>query len=80
MSPSMNHETPFHSRISRRAVWHPLPGRNPCEALENFGSRTSSRTSLADCWIILSLGELIPKGLILPLALGINTLLAGLNL
>lgn len=39
-----------------------------------------SITILIDCWIILSLGEPIPKGLFLPFAFGMYTLLAGVGL
>jgi hypothetical protein len=80
MSPSINQATPFQFLISRKAVWHPLRGLKPCERLENFGSRIHSRTILVDCWMILSRGDPIPRGLFFPLALGIYTLLAGLNL
>ena len=39
MSPSINHVVPVQVRsTSRSAVWHPLPGRNPCEWSENVGS------------------------------------------
>jgi hypothetical protein len=35
----MNHTVPVQvSRISRKAVWHPRPFRNPCDRDENDGS------------------------------------------
>ena len=35
----MNHVVPVQvSRISRSAVWHPRPFRNPCDWSENTGS------------------------------------------
>lgn len=79
MSPSRNQTTPAHERTSLSAVWHPLLGLKPCECSENFGSSISSMTILRACWMILSRGELIPSGLILPFFLGINALRAGLN-
>lgn len=39
MSVSTNQAAPVHTRcISRSAVWHPLPGLNPCDRSENPGS------------------------------------------
>jgi hypothetical protein len=39
MSASMNHVVPVQvSATSRRAVWQPRPGRNPCDRPENIGS------------------------------------------
>jgi len=57
--------------VRGRAEWQPLLGRNPCEESKNLGSSTISMTILKACCTILSLGELIPRGLSLPLALGI---------
>ena len=35
----MNHTVPVQvSRMSRKAVWHPRPFRNPCDPLEKHGS------------------------------------------
>lgn len=79
MSPSINHLIPFQYLIEASAEWHPLSGLNPWELLWNLGSRTCSSIALNTSWIILSLGDAIPKGLILPLALGIYTLRVGLN-
>ena len=79
MSPSTNHDTPLHLLIALRAVCVPRLGLNPWDESRNTGSITQSNTSLTACCTILSLGELIPRGLFLPLGLGMYTLLAGLG-
>lgn len=66
----MNHATPFQLLISFNAVWQLLYGLKPCEASVNVGSSLHSRTIFMACWIILSLGELMPRGLFFPLGLG----------
>ena len=81
MSPSINQLTeekvPF---ISFRAVWQPLPGRNPCACVTKEGSKIASKISSIAPWTILSLGEAIPRGRVpFPFDLGISILLAGLN-
>src|SRR5882762_92795 len=65
---------------SFKAVWHPLPGLNPCACVRKVGSNIASRIkSIVPC-TILSLGDAIPKGRVpLPLGLGISNLRAGLN-
>ena len=80
ISPSINHETPVQLRMFFSAEWQPLWGLNPCDLSQNLGSRTASRVSFSACWTILSLGLLIPRGLVLPFGLGILTLRTGLGL
>lgn len=79
-SPSIYHFTPFQYLIFASAERQPLEGLNPCEWGENLGSRTCSKIALNASWIILSRGDAIPRGLILPFFFGIYTLLVGLNL
>ena len=65
-SPSIYHFTPFQYLIFASAERQPLEGLNPCEWGENLGSRTCSKIALNASWIILSRGDAIPRGLILP--------------
>src|SRR5712691_78119 len=62
MSNSMNHLIPAQVYfISFRAVWHDLPGLNPCESLLNTGSDISFRIICHTSCTCLSFGPGIPK-------------------
>ncbi len=80
MSPSITQVIPDHFRTSNIAVRADLPGLNPWDESFKIGSYTASNMVLKACWIILSLGLGIPRGLIFPLGLGMRILLTGLNL